>query len=92
MAATLGRTRYGLGVTFANTQESEKTSKTYNGFNFQTSNPALIANQSALFVRGGTYNEVTYPGLAGLLAEGYQIDAFDVIARNQVNGTVSDNG
>lgn len=88
MAATLGRTRYGISITFADTEESETTSKTYNGFNFVTSNAAVLANSTSIFVRGGTYEGKTYPGLAGLLAGNFIINDVDVIARNQVNGTV----
>lgn len=90
MAATLGRTRYGLGVTFANTTEGEKTTKTYNGFNMQTSNAIGLASQATLFVRGGEYDNVTYPGLAGLLSEEYTVNDLDIISRNQVTGTAGE--
>lgn len=90
MAATLGLTRYGIGVEFNDTTEGEKTSKTYNGFNFANDDADIRATQATLFVRGGTRNNVTYVGLAGLLAENFIVNSLDVIARNQISGTVGD--
>lgn len=88
MAATLGRTRYGIGVTFADTEESATTSKAYNGFNFVSNNATVLANSASIFVRGGTYEGTVYPGLAGLLTTDFIVNDVDVIARNQVTGTV----
>ncbi|MBR0287803.1 MAG: hypothetical protein IJQ82_02370 [Selenomonadaceae bacterium] len=90
MAATLGRTRYGIGVEFSDTEENATTSKTYNGFNFISNNATVLANSASIFVRGGTHENVTYPGLAGLLAENFIVNDVDLIARNQVSGTVGE--
>ena len=90
MAATLGLTRYGISVEFSDTEQNETTSKTYNGFNHVSNNAAAIANSASIFVRGGTYNDVTYPGLAGLLAENFIVNDVESIARNQVIGTVGE--
>lgn len=88
MAATLGLTRYGLGVEFLDTNAGEKTSKTYQGFNFVNDDPDTRATQAILFVRGGTRGGKNYVGLAGLLAEDYSVNGVDVIARNAATGTV----
>lgn len=90
MAATLGLTRYGISVEFSDTEENAKVSKTYNGFNHVSNNATAIASSVSIFVRGGTYQGVTYPGLAGLLAENYIVNSVDSIARNQVDGTVGE--
>lgn len=88
MAASLGRTRYGISVEFSDTDQNSTSSKTYNGFNYISSNPLNIAATASIFVRGGTYEGITYPGLAGLLTSNYIVNNIDVISRNQVNGTV----
>ena len=90
MAATLGLTRYGISVEFSDTTEGEKTSKTYNGIDFTSNNATALASKATVFVRGGTYDGATYTGLAGLLAENFIVNSIDLIARNQVNGTVGD--
>lgn len=81
--ATLGLTRFGIGVGYGEIGTTSATTKTYNGFNFTSDDPTAQANEAARFVRGGGS---TMPGLVGLLGESYVFSELDLIKRNSVNG------
>lgn len=80
--ATLGTTRYSLGLTY--NEDGKTISKTSAGFNFASGSASAIAAQANLFVRGNKLSGGSFPGLKAFAGDGIQLTDVDVIARNPV--------
>lgn len=89
--ASLGQTRYGVSMTFMDPNEAT-VSKSFAGINFTNDVPQTKATYVSMFVKGlvDEAQGKDFPGLVGLLSDGYTLGSVDLTARNQVTGTVID--